>query len=52
MFRGDDKPTTWDGVGWYPSKVGTNIGKDTDMTVAMVLSVYVGDGLRSRYTLW
>ena len=51
MFRGGDKPSTWDGVGWYPSRVGTQHwqGHRYDgMAYGAFFRIYVGDGLNAR----
>ena len=51
MFRGSDKPSTWDGVGWYPSRVGTQHwqGHRYDgLAYGAFFRIYVGDGLTAR----
>ena len=51
MFRGADKPTTWDGVGWYPSRVGTQHwqGHRYDgLAYGAFFRIYVGDGLSAQ----
>ena len=48
MFRGGDKPTVWDRVGWYPSRVGTNHwqGHAYDgLAYGAFFRLYVGNGL-------
>ena len=48
MFRGADKPTTHDGIGWYPSRVGTNHwqGHAYDgLAYGAFFRLYVGNGL-------
>ena len=51
MYSGAEKPTVWDGVGWYPSRVGTNHwqGHPYDgLAYGAFFRLYVGDGLSGR----
>ena len=41
MFRGADKPTTWDGVGWYPQGRYTTLARHRYDGQLMVLFPYI-----------